>query len=82
MNTVRLWKERFLAERLAGLWSRHRGKSVSKGVARLEARIVDLTLRKPTSDGSTHWSSRKLAARLGGAGNSLTRCTLMWSPAL
>ncbi len=76
VNTVRLWKERFGAERLAGLWSRHQGKSVPKGIARLEARIVDLTLHKPPPEGSTHWSSRKLAARLG---VSQSRVSRVWA---
>jgi len=49
VHTVRLWKERFGADRLAGLWSRHRGKPVPKGLARLEARIVDLTLAQATA---------------------------------
>jgi hypothetical protein len=76
VNTVRLWKERFVAERLAGLWSRHHGKPVPKGLARLEARIVDLTLNKPPPDGSTHWSSRKVAARLG---VSQSRVSRVWA---
>ena len=76
VNTVRLWKERFLAKRLAGLWSRHQGKPVPKGLARLEARIVDLTLNKPPPDGSTHWSSRKVAARLG---VSQSRVSRVWA---
>ncbi|SIT49733.1 hypothetical protein BN2475_1710004 [Paraburkholderia ribeironis] len=31
----------------------------------LEARVLDYTLRRKPADGSTHWSSRKLAAQLG-----------------
>jgi transposase len=58
------WKGRFLAERLAGLYSRHLGRAVDKRTPRLEARILEWTRRGP-SDGSTHWSSRKLAAQLG-----------------
>lgn len=76
VNTVRLWKERFVTDRLAGLWSRHRGKSVTKGMARLEARIVNLTLNKPPPEGSTHWSSRKLAATLG---VSQSRVSRVWA---
>jgi Winged helix-turn helix len=30
VNTVRLWKERFVGERLGGLYGRHRGRSRSK----------------------------------------------------
>lgn len=58
------WKGRFLAERLAGLYSRHTGRAVNKRTPRLEARILEWTRRRP-GDGSTHWSSRKLAAELG-----------------
>src|SRR5712692_393497 len=58
------WKERFLAERLAGLYSRHAGRAIDKRTPRLEAKILEWTRRGP-SDGSTHWSSRKLGAELG-----------------
>jgi transposase len=58
------WKGRFLAQRLAGLYSRHLGRAVDKRTPRLEARILEWTRRGP-SDGSTHWSSRKLGAELG-----------------
>ena len=64
INTVRLWLKRFLAERLAGLFSRHRGKIVDPESVQLEARILAAVRHKPT-DGSTHWSTRKLAAELG-----------------
>jgi transposase len=36
-----------------------------RDLARLEARVLDYTLRRKPADGSTHWSSRKLAAQLG-----------------
>lgn len=58
------WKGRFLAERLAGLYSHHLGRAVDKRTPRLEARILEWTRRGP-GDGSTHWSSRKLGAALG-----------------
>jgi transposase len=58
------WKTRFLAARLAGLFSRHRGRAVEKRTPKLEARILAWTRRHPP-DGSTHWSSRKLAEHLG-----------------
>lgn len=57
------WKRRFLAERLAGLYSRHTGRAVEKRTPRLEARILEWTRRGP-SDGSTHWSTRKLGTQL------------------
>jgi transposase len=61
---VSRWKERFLSERLGGLYARHRGRAVAKRTPRLEAQILDRTRRGP-GDGATHWSSRKLAAELG-----------------
>ena len=64
VNTVRMWKERFLGERLGGLYGRHRGRSRSKESVRLEARVLRVAQRKP-ADGSTHWSTRKIAAEVG-----------------
>jgi transposase len=65
VNTVKLWRERFLKERISGLWGRHLGKAMAAGTERLEARIIDWTLHHRPADGSTQWSSRKLAAQLG-----------------
>ena len=58
------WKKRFVAEGLAGLYSRHAGRPVSVLTPKAEARILNWTRKKPT-DGSTHWSTRRLAKRLG-----------------
>ena len=58
------WKGRFEAERLGGLYARHRGRAPADGAARLEARVLAWT-QKPPSDGSTHWSTRKLGSALG-----------------
>src|SRR6202521_4873034 len=63
-NYISRWKGRFEAERLAGLYSRHRGRAVEKRTPALEAKILEWT-RRPAADGSTHWSSRKLAQHLG-----------------
>ena len=57
---IRDWKARFLQGRLAGLHSNHRGRVAKVLTPRLEARILAWTQRKPT-DGSTHWSIRRLA---------------------
>ena len=54
------WSARFGAERLAGLYSRHRGQPTTVLTPQLEARILNLTRRGP-QDGSTHWSTRRLA---------------------
>src|SRR5271156_3689385 len=58
------WQARFAQQRLAGRFARHQGRPVSKRTPRLEARILAWT-RRPPDDGSTHWSSRKLARALG-----------------
>ena len=63
-NYVSLWKGRFVAEGLSGLHARHRGRRVEKRTPALEARILEWTRRGPT-DGSTHWSTRRLAKKLG-----------------
>ena len=60
------WKGRFVKDRLAGLVSQYAGAGNRDRVLtpKLEARILDATRRKP-KDGSTHWSTRKLARELG-----------------
>lgn len=58
------WKQRFLADGLAGLYVRHAGRPVEVLTPKLEARILNATRKKPT-DGSTHWSTRRLAKKLG-----------------
>jgi len=62
---VSRWKKRFLDERLAGLHARHPGRSVEKRTPKLEAKILNWTLNREPRDGSTHWSTRKLAKELG-----------------
>lgn len=59
------WSKRFAVERVAGLYSRHRGQTASVLTPRLEARILDWTLKRKPSDGSTQWSTRKLGQVLG-----------------
>ena len=58
------WKQRFLDERLAGLYVRHQGRPVTSLTPKIEARILNWTRKKPT-DGTTHWSTRRLAKKLG-----------------
>lgn len=59
------WSTRFRTERLAGMYGRHPGRAPKRPAARLEARVLNQTLKRMPADGSTHWSSRKLAAELG-----------------
>ena len=61
---INRWRRRFGAERLGGLYARHKGRAPAKNEAKIEARILAWTQKRPT-DGSTHWSSRKLAQVLG-----------------
>src|SRR5262249_40968064 len=58
------WKNRFMSDRLAGLYSRHPGRVTKKRTPQLEARILYWTAKKP-SNGSSHWTTRKLAKQLG-----------------
>ena len=59
------WSSRFVSERLAGMYARHPGRAPTQSPAKLEARVLNYTLKRKPADGSTHWSSRKLAAELG-----------------
>jgi len=56
------WKGRFERERMTGLYARHRGSEPAQDAAKVEARVLAWT-QKPPSDGSTQWSTRKLAER-------------------
>lgn len=62
--TIVRWKERFLAQGVDGLDTYHPGQRPTVLTAGLRARILGATRKRPT-DGCTHWSCRKLAARLG-----------------
>ncbi|KMQ80521.1 putative transposase [Candidatus Burkholderia pumila] len=62
---ITTWQTRFATERLAGLYGSHPGRAPRRDLARLEARVLDYTLRRKPADSSTHWSSRKLAVQLG-----------------
>jgi transposase len=62
-RTIGKWKRRFLEGRVPGLQGRYRGNTPSVLTPALEARILAWTRKSPT-DGSTHWSTRKLAKAL------------------
>src|ERR1700716_3640200 len=62
--TISRWKQRFLASGMDGLDTSHPGQSASVLTAKLRARILWATRKKP-KDGSPHWSCRKLAAAVG-----------------
>jgi len=58
------WKRRFVEERMAGLYARHRGGAPGRDAAKIEARVLAWT-QKASTDGSTHWTTRKLGKVLG-----------------
>jgi hypothetical protein len=70
-------RKRFETERLAGLFARHAGRERYKVTGRLEARVLAWTTKRKPADGSTHWSSRRLAAELGGEISHMT-VTRIW----
>jgi transposase len=72
---VQRWAGRFCAQRMAGLAARHQGRVATKGAAKLEAKILEWTRRGP-DDGSTQWSSRRLAQKLGTTHMAVAR---VWS---
>ena len=78
VNTVRLWRERFAAERLSGLFSRHRGRQPAAGSEKLAARIIDWTLHRKPPNAATQWSTRQLAKALG---TSQSRVARVWARA-
>ena len=70
--TVGLWRNRFIAEGVAGLGDEPRpGAPREIGDEKIE-RVVRLTLEK-TPQGATHWSSRMLAAKTGLSQSTISR---------
>lgn len=61
---INRWKQRFEQDGLAGLQARYRGQPARVRTPAMEARILAKT-HQPPPDGSTHWSTRKLAKVLG-----------------
>src|SRR4029077_3666334 len=57
---INRWRGRFLADRLEGLRPRYRGQPPTVLTPAMEARVLAKT-QQPPPDGSTHWSTRKLA---------------------
>jgi transposase len=76
-NTVLLWRGRFLRERMAGLADAPRpGREPTYGRAARD-RVIAFTLEPPPF-GTTHWSSRAMAARTG---ISVTTIQRIWREA-
>src|ERR1700749_1224005 len=70
--TIIRWKQRFLETGLDGLDTYHPGQKATVLTPALRARILSAT-RKKSSDGSTHWSCRKLATALGVSKDAVQR---------
>lgn len=70
--TISRWKQRFEQHGINGLDPRHKGSQPRVATAHVQARIARKTQQKPT-DGSTHWSCRKMAAALGVSKSTVQR---------
>jgi transposase len=62
--TIARWKRRFEEQGFAGLDPRHKGSEPRAATPVVQARVLRRTTQRP-SDGSTHWTCRKMAAALG-----------------
>jgi len=70
--TVGFWRNRFIAEGVAGLGDEPRPGAPREIGDEKVAQVVRLTLEK-TPRGATHWSSRMLAARTGLSQSTISR---------
>ncbi|MFL6417283.1 MAG: IS630 family transposase, partial [Bryobacteraceae bacterium] len=62
--TVSKWKKRFERSGMDGLQGQHKGTRPRTATPAVQARIIRRAQQKP-SNGSTHWSCRKLATAFG-----------------
>src|SRR5919112_641659 len=75
--TVVTWRRRYAESGLAGLADLPRPGKPSPLPEALRDRVLELTLTEPpTSYGSTHWSSRLLAAALAAEGTPISHVTI------
>jgi transposase len=73
-NSVRSWRRRFEAERLAGVGRIAKGRGRRSWVtAEVEDAVVHDTLHERPDDGSTHWSTRTMAERHGTSKDTIAR---------
>jgi len=70
--TVSKWKNRFEENGIEGLQGRHPGSKPGRATPALQGRAIRRAQQKP-SDGSTHWSCRKLAQELGVSKSTVQR---------
>ena len=77
LMTVLLWRRRFEADRLAGLREAPRSGRPPTYTRADRDRVIALTL-EPPPDGTTHWSARRIARRVG---MSITTVQRIWAEA-
>ena len=70
--TISGWKQRFEEFGMQGLQAQHKGSKPRTATPAMQAKVCRKVQQKP-SDGSTHWSIRKLAAELGVSRSSVHR---------
>jgi transposase len=66
------WKIRFEEHGIEGLQGRHQGSKPRRATPAVQGRVIRRAQQKP-SDGSTHWSCRKLADELGVSKSTVQR---------
>jgi len=73
-DAVRRWRKRFIEKGPAGVGviakGRGRKPSLPDGIV---AEVLRLTLRESPADGSTHWTTRTMATRVGIGKDSVAR---------
>jgi transposase/transcriptional regulator with XRE-family HTH domain len=73
-NTVRAWRKAFTARGVGGVGVVAQGRGRRPWLpAGTVAEVVRVTLNEKPADGSTHWSTRSLAARLGISHNTVAQ---------
>src|ERR1700757_4745913 len=70
--TVSKWKRRFEEAGMEGLQGQHQGSQPRRATPAVQARVIRRAQQKP-SDGSTHWSCRKLSEELGVSKSTVQR---------
>jgi transposase len=71
-STISRWKRRYDEDGVLGLVTIHPGQPPQKLTPQLRARVLAKTRQAP-SDGSTHWSLRKMAAVMNVSKNLIAR---------
>jgi transposase len=75
--TISRWKRRFEEDGLEGLAGRHKGSKVRTATPAVQGKVLK-KIQKVPSDGSTHWSCRKMARELGVSKSTVQR---IWAQA-